>query len=796
MSALARTAQQTSNPLALDVSVGFDGYVQNSAWAPVRITVSNDGPDVRGELQVVVEGFAGERTVYAYPLELPRGSRKQVTLYVNGLTGYNRQVRVDLVQGNRVLVSQQARVQTVGQETLLIGVWSGSPANLSGLGLVKPSNGETRIALLTDADLPDWSMGWQALDVLVISDADSGRMTPEQRNALREWLVRGGKLVVTGGVNYQRTLSGLSEVAPLMATGVEQASLRALSGAVGVSFGQQDDLQSPVAVGELTDDARIMVADADGIPLVAWRPVGMGYAAFLAADPSLEPLRSWSGMERLWRLILSAGSTRPSWSYGFNTQGGYALEAIADVPGVQLPSVLQLCGFLTAYIALIGPVNYIVLTRLKRRELAWLTVPALVILFTVLAYVTGFQLRGSRAILHRLAVVRSSAGSDIATVDALLGVWSPRRSRYDIQIEEGFVARPLPQTLGSVLTSGGQLRVEEGEVFTLRRVQVDVGAVEPFIVEGITRNAPRIEGSLTLSPSSDGVRVTGDIINYSDISLNHVVLLVGGTTRPLADLPAGEVLHVDHLMAGGAAIPASDNSLDPFPANSYGYYYPYYYGDSLIGALAGTDNCYAVREDQRRCNLVWSILNGESRGEGVYLAGWADRVPLETEVLNANYTSMDMALYIVEIPVSLTGIAQGVVQVPPGLMTWRWLGDSADYSAPYNLYLYGYGVGTSFAFRFEPTDIVPPLTVQSVVIHLESMYGSSSEPLPQVELYNFQTGDWERVEVGWGDTTLTNVPQYVDARGGVELRLRDVSGQSAASLSRVDVTLIGQYTGE
>ncbi len=90
------------------------------------------------------------------------------------------------------------------------------------------------------------------------------------------------------------------------------------------------------------------------------------------------------------------------------------------------------------------------------------------------------------------------------------------------------MARPLPQTLSGVLTTGGQLRVEEGGQITLRRVQVDVGAVKPFIVEGVTRNIPRIEGNLTLSLSESGVRVTGDIINSSDIDLNHVSLLVGG----------------------------------------------------------------------------------------------------------------------------------------------------------------------------------------------------------------------------------------------------------------------------
>ena len=40
----------------------------------------------------------------------------------------------------------------------------------------------------------------------------------------------------------------------------------------------------------------------------------------LAADPSLEPLRSWSFKQDLWRFILADGESRPGWAYGVNSQ--------------------------------------------------------------------------------------------------------------------------------------------------------------------------------------------------------------------------------------------------------------------------------------------------------------------------------------------------------------------------------------------------------------------------------------------------------------------------------------------
>jgi len=47
-----------------------------------------------------------------------------------------------------------------------------------------------------------------------------------------------------------------------------------------------------------------------------------------------------------------------------------AREATLTLFKTVLPGFLQLCGFLAAYIILIGPVNYVVLKRLNRLELS------------------------------------------------------------------------------------------------------------------------------------------------------------------------------------------------------------------------------------------------------------------------------------------------------------------------------------------------------------------------------------------------------------------------------------------
>ncbi|NOG49686.1 MAG: hypothetical protein HND48_09765 [Chloroflexi bacterium] len=71
-------------------------------------------------------------------------------------------------------------------------------------------------------------------------------------------------------------------------------------------------------------------------------------------------------------------------------------------------------AFLLAYVVLIGPVNYFILSRIGRREFAWLTVPGLIAVFTIAAWVTGFNLRGTDVTLSRLSVIESWPGAEDA----------------------------------------------------------------------------------------------------------------------------------------------------------------------------------------------------------------------------------------------------------------------------------------------------------------------------------------------------------------------------------------------
>ena len=60
--------------------------------------------------------------------------------------------------------------------------------------------------------------------------------------------------------------------------------------------------------------------------------------------------------------------------------------ALSTLPALDVPPAELLLVVIVAYILLIGPISYFVLRRIDRRELAWVTAPILVVVFTACSY--------------------------------------------------------------------------------------------------------------------------------------------------------------------------------------------------------------------------------------------------------------------------------------------------------------------------------------------------------------------------------------------------------------------------
>jgi hypothetical protein len=366
----------------------------------------------------------------------------------------------------------------------------------------------------------------------------------------------------------------------------------------------------------------------------------------MAYDAGLNPFARWDDHSRLWSSIVE---TKRAGVQQFGVHNGYnAREAINAIPGLELPSTLQILGFMLAYTILIGPANYLLLRKLDRRELAWLTIPLLILTFSGCAYLTGFQIRGGKAIVHRLVVVSVPEGTTTGRVSAIVGLFSPRRTTYDVwvpgagvrEVSEEFYSGPVRQPL---------VVVEGAEGSTLSDLRVDVGGIRPFIAEGYAE-VDTVTADLRLSVNEAGTLQVEGTLRNDGPRLEEAVIIVGNHEQRLGGLETGEEARVRITYRNQAYSQAGTAEQILGPGN--------YWEDHVL---------------YRRYNFLQALFpydgrHGLALRRGVYLFGWTDEAPLPVEVVGRPFSTVETVLHIHTLPVA--GLERGTaVTIPSGLIS-------------------------------------------------------------------------------------------------------------------------------
>lgn len=784
----AGLAVQT-NGITMTVKAGFDGYYKDMMWIPVHVTLANDGPDVSGVIRIAAPRYDGSTVDYDRAVELPSGSRKEAYIFV-AVEGFVSKISVALVSGPDQLAQQSARVTQLSGSDLLYGVLASSPSAFNILTQVDPVNGQGRIAQLSIEDLPPASVAWRAMDALVISDVDTGQLTPEQRDALHAWVASGGRLIVAGGSSWQKLAAGLADLLPLAPTGAQ--TVQGLVGLGAYAYDTAPGDSALVTIGTLQPGSIALASASDSTPLIAERALGYGHVDFLTFDPATAPIKNWKGLEGVFRSLFSTVTEHPGWAGAYRNWYN-AGEAVNAIPGIGLPHVLQVTAFILGYIVVIGPLNYLILRRVKRRELAWLSVPAIVIIFTGITYIASFGLRGTQATLHRLTVAQVWENSDRATVETLVGVFSPRRSEYNLQVAGDMLLRPLPSDTyyGSVDTSLNGASVEQGDTSMIKNVRVDVGAIKPFIAQGQIA-APQFTSALAYTVAGSQPVLKGTITNQSDVELKDAVVLAFSGFERVGDVAPGAQVEVNIPLTSNRAtwtLQSQNQILPPtVPVSSISGSSSYSGYDSTIENILGTVSYYDDRETYRRYSLLTWLFDPYSsggRGSGTFLVGWTDKSPVDVSLANSGYNTADQTLYIVRLQPKMV-VSTGTITVPPGLMTWETLDPgTGGAGAPYDSYLsQGY-----FSVRYRPFAGLDYKRVKTLTLHLQA-YGNSGPAPVTVSLWDQTLGDWVPLaNLKWGDTQIEAPETYIAGDGHIDIKVENPSFNSV-SLEAVDFTLV------
>lgn len=767
-------AQEDASGITLVAEAGFDGYYRQNNWVPVHVNVANSGTSVDGEVRVIVNPDSPtDRIVYNAPVALPTQSDKRVTLYVR-VPSFASNLNVELVaEDGRLLAEVKTDpMSLLPAEGLLYGVVTPDPGEFGFLETVTGGRLDTAVAFLDLADLPEKPSAWNGLDILIIHDSDSGQLTVDQQESLAKWVDTGGHLVVTGGGNWQKTTAAFQDQLPVTITGSESVDdLPTLRSEFRVDFrdpGPYVITTSSLSNGEL-------LVHENGLPILARQTVGRGAVYFLALDPVLAPLLDWDGSEQLWEII--AGRVPDATLWGRGPQNSYsASNAVKTLNAQNLPSVWQIAGLMLVYVVAIGPVNYIVLKRRNQTERAWVTIPILVLVFSGFAYLIGFQLRGDNARLNQMDVVYSQVDSEYGRAHSIVGLYSPKRTTYDLIFRDGALARPFDSNFNSDLSGGGNIdAVTYGNDVTITGVRIDISDIATFVADN-TVPAINVVGEGVLTVEDNSIRANITVQNQSNIDLETATLLIGNKIFALGDLPAGATETINQSLTGVT------NSNNPFTSNT--------------STIVGSFDYYDDPKLYPRYQLLESLESGpfgsslptQTNNDTALLLAWSDGAQVNVEISNGNTASQATTFHVVEIPLQQNLIGGSEVSVPIALFNWKELASSGLYDPTIqDLFLNDGWV----EFEFEPWAEFQGMEVTKLAIQLDPPDGDDFAPLPDVRLWDWSEGVWIAKDVNWGETAVPEIATYLGPNNTMRIRLEDQTASYNKTLDAVYPVLTG-----
>lgn len=572
----------------LVAEAGLGGYYKSQRWLPVNVRITHQGGPVKVEARArFTQGLRSHTECRIPAHEVRSGASEERTLYIRTPMSYSSQpLTLELFRDGRLLNAQTPQLTLVNDgDWLALGI-GGGDSTLKLLttlslhsGSAAPSANpwnrnqqpKVNVGIQPAARTPDQWQGLQAADMVVLGDVTERDLSPEQAAAIRDYVAAGGLLVIWGGANWNRLTTPLfNELLPARITG-------------GATLTSSDDLRQltaergprgryAVAVAKPKPGA-VVLASENGTPLAVSGRFGSGTVKLLTFDPSAAPFRDWKGVTGLWKALLlndrpkslvqTLANTDDNAQFGYRRYNGGATrlaDAPFSIPQLDIPAFYVVALFLLAYIVVLVPVNYFVLKARDKKEYAWLTTPAIVLVFSFGAYLIGYGFKGGRTLVVKAGLIEAYAGQPAAPNLFYAGLFSPRKTAYDIRLTTTGATADGPASLFSqpgAEEGGPPFKSVQQDGQHVNDFAVDMWAMRVLKSEGITRLGNGITGAI----QERGGAVTGAVRNGSSLDLEGCFVVTATAIAPLGTLAAGQEVKVTEAsktaQSSGAALPAA-----------------------------------------------------------------------------------------------------------------------------------------------------------------------------------------------------------------------------------------------
>ncbi len=513
----------------------------------IQLKVENQGQDWEGTVRLMMrEDYYGRLNDCAYDTELslPQGSTKQFVVKVpkDSLDRTDAIVQVFLLDKNADKVADKdfGRLLQTEADALTMGILSDEYTSLTYLdmgGNEFQYYGKNYPIRLEELDQDKLAGSLAALNFLVIDSYNTGVLSDKALEDIRQWRDNGGMLIIGTGSSAQEVLAGFDDL------GI-QCSIVYDPGEGTYDTRDYVDV-SMLHMAELVDvndkyktayDMSILMR-SEGDGAVGILPYSLSEAAKLNAAGTYELQKEF--VESMLRQVCSYASVRHgSGQYSFDDNSMYFLTRISNYLG-NGNNRLQF-GWLKVivilYVIFVGPVLYLILRFVKKRDLYWLAVPVTTLVGIFLVYFAG---RGFEVVSTNVysVTVENLAGEGNART--YLRCYDAGHKEWALRLAEGYeYAGPMEDSnyRSSDESYFYRIRKEGDRLFI--GLNPSVGFEDGYFQAGIA--GEREQGSIYSDLYKDRrQRIKGTVTNKTTQNFKYFAVTIGDDLFVYKNLPAG-----------------------------------------------------------------------------------------------------------------------------------------------------------------------------------------------------------------------------------------------------------------
>ena len=536
-----------------DFEINAELMPSGAATYDVRITVENTGKDWEGTARLTVNSsYSGNLDcVYDTVISLPQGSMKQFTVKVPkdsfNSSGKSGDVKVSLInQNSKVSVEEKVIKQLLndGVDSLAMGILSDDYSSLTymdmgGEKLYYYSNDyPIKLMELNQDNLSD---SLDSLTFLVIDKYNTGVLTDAEISAIEDWTDDGGVLIIGTGSYAEDTLSGFDylgiECREVYEKGVNVSKWNSASGYVDWSKLNMANIVDTTGRYYTQNQSLAMERDkTDGA--VAVLPYSLSELGTLKSDDYSDYVTQ---SDFVYVILDDAGSFANS-RYGNQYSSVYdssymvrrMLAALGNSSNILNFGILKF--IVIVYVILVGPVFYLILRALKKRDLYWAVVPAAALVGIVLVFFAG---RGFEVVSTRVYSVTVCNLSDRRDCRTYLHCFDAGHREWSLRLVEGYeyAGSQTSYTVSSDDTYRYRIIKEGDRLFF--GIKPTASFEDGYFCAGMTADV-RTEGSRIESELSGNKLTVLRVTNDTNYDFDYFAVLEGDKVRVFKNLASGE----------------------------------------------------------------------------------------------------------------------------------------------------------------------------------------------------------------------------------------------------------------